>query len=96
MSAPACVAAADEAPSAIDLTLAGVLVIGSGRRTLIPGLIDVHWLTLDRCNTHSVVVTGYILEVAIYRAQGVEHALVRGFTAIRDLGKIDQKDDRSW
>lgn len=69
-----------------DLAVAGGQVIDGGGRTLIPGLIDVHWHTLYCCNPQSVVVTGDILEVAIRGAQGAEKTLLRGFTTVRDVG----------
>ena len=69
-----------------DLAVAGGTVIDGGGRTLIPGLIDVHWHTLYCCNPQSVVVTGDILEVAIRGAEGAEGTLMRGFTSVRDVG----------
>lgn len=69
-----------------DLSLDGATVIDGGGRTLIPGLIDVHWHTLYCCNPQSVVVTGDILEVAIRGAKGAEGTLMRGFTSVRDVG----------
>ncbi|WP_209598154.1 amidohydrolase family protein [Ruegeria sp. HKCCSP351] len=69
-----------------DLAMAGGRVIDGGGRTLIPGLIDVHWHTLYCCNPQSVVVTGDVLEIAIRGAQGAEKTLMRGFTTTRDVG----------
>lgn len=69
-----------------DVAVAGGTVIDGGGRTLIPGLIDVHWHTLYCCNPQSVVVTGDILEVAIRGAHGAEGTLMRGFTSVRDVG----------
>ena len=69
-----------------DLAVAGGQVIDGGGRTLIPGLIDVHWHTLYCCNPQSVVATGDILEVAIRGAHGAEKTLMRGFTTVRDVG----------
>ncbi|MGV2975835.1 amidohydrolase family protein [Roseibium alexandrii] len=69
-------------PIAVD----GAAVIDGEGRTMIPGLIDVHWHTLYCCNPQSTVVTGDILEIAIRGAQGAERTLMRGFTSVRDVG----------
>lgn len=69
-----------------DLAVAGGTVIDGGGRTMIPGLIDVHWHTLYCCNPQSVVATGDILEVAIRGGIGSEGTLMRGFTTVRDVG----------
>lgn len=68
------------------LAVAGGTVIDGGGRTLMPGLIDVHWHTLYCCNPQSVVATGDILEVAVRGAMGSEGTLMRGFTSVRDVG----------
>ncbi|WP_170433825.1 metal-dependent hydrolase family protein [Ruegeria arenilitoris] len=64
----------------------GANVIDGGGRTLIPGLIDVHWHTLYCCSPQSSVVTDDILGVAIRGALGSEGTLMRGFTSVRDVG----------
>ncbi|GGE98877.1 amidohydrolase family protein [Stappia taiwanensis] len=64
----------------------GATVIDGGGRTIIPGLIDVHWHTSYCCAAQSTVVTGDILEVAIRGALGSESTLMRGFTTVRDVG----------
>lgn len=69
-----------------DLAVAGGQVIDGGGRTLIPGLIDVHWHTSYCCAAQSTVVTGDILEIAIRGAIGSEGTLMRGFTTVRDVG----------
>jgi imidazolonepropionase-like amidohydrolase len=68
------------------LAVAGGRVIDGGGRTMIPGLIDVHWHTSYCCTPQSTVVTGDILEVAIRGAIGSESTLMRGFTTVRDVG----------
>ncbi len=68
------------------LAVAGGRVIDGGGRTMIPGLIDVHWHTSYCCTAQSTVVTGDILEVAIRGAMGAEATLMRGFTSVRDVG----------
>lgn len=74
------------AVSTEDLALAGEQIIDGGGRTLMPGLIDVHWHTSYCCAAQSTVVTGDILEIAIRGAIGSERTLLRGFTTVRDVG----------
>lgn len=69
-----------------DLAVAGGTVIDGGGRTMIPGLIDVHWHTSYCCASQSTVITGDILEIAIRGAMGSERTLMRGFTTVRDVG----------
>lgn len=69
-----------------DLAIAGGTVIDGGGRTMIPGLIDVHWHTSYCCASQSTVITGDILEIAIRGAMGSERTLMRGFTTVRDVG----------
>lgn len=64
----------------------GANIIDGGGRTLIPGLIDVHWHTSYCCAAQNTVATGDILEVAIRGALGSEKTLLRGFTTVRDVG----------
>ncbi len=75
-----------EAISTDAIAVDGALEIDGSGRTLIPGLIDVHWHTLYCCNPQTVVLTGDILEVAIRGASGSEGTLMRGFTSVRDVG----------
>jgi len=74
------------AVSTEDLAVAGGQIIDGGGRTLMPGLIDVHWHTSYCCAAQSTVVTGDILEIAIRGAIGSEKTLMRGFTTVRDVG----------
>jgi imidazolonepropionase-like amidohydrolase len=65
---------------------ATIALIDGGGRTLMPGLIDVHWHTMMVRPTPAVLLagdTGYLNLVA-----GAEAAdtLMRGFTTVRDLG----------
>ncbi|KUJ83207.1 hydrolase [Ruegeria marisrubri] len=74
------------AVSSEPLVVAGGRVIDAGGRTMIPGLIDVHWHTSYCCAAQSTVITGDILEIAIRGAIGSEATLMRGFTTVRDVG----------
>ncbi len=56
------------------LIVAGGRVIDGRGRTMIPGLIDVHWHTSYCCGAQSTVVTGDILEIAIRGAMGSERS----------------------
>lgn len=68
------------------LAVAGGTVIDGGGRTMIPGLIDVHWHTSYAYAAQNTIATGDILEVAIRGALGSEKTLMRGFTTVRDVG----------
>ncbi len=64
------------------------VVIDGGGRTMIPGLIDVHWHTTYAYTPASVLVLnqGDMSEVAIRSMKGAEETLMRGFTTVRDPG----------
>jgi len=68
------------------LTVAGGTVIDGGGRTMIPGMIDVHWHTTYCCALQTTVITGDVSELAIRGALGTEETLMRGFTTVRDAG----------
>ncbi len=64
------------------------VVIDGGGRTMIPGLIDVHWHTTYAYTPASVLMLnqGDMSEVAIRSMKGAEETLMRGFTTVRDPG----------
>lgn len=64
----------------------GAEVIDAQGKTLIPGLIDVHWHTTYAYSAQSLLVHGDIMEIAIISMTGAEHTLMRGFTSTRDAG----------
>jgi imidazolonepropionase-like amidohydrolase len=68
-----------EAPS-------GATVIDADGKTLMPGLIDVHWHTYYAYAPVSTLATGDMSEVAIIGFLGAEKTLLRGFTTVRDVG----------
>lgn len=69
-----------------DLSAEGATVINASGKTLIPGLIDVHWHTSYCCAPQSTIVNGDMSEIAIRGAMGSEETLMRGFTSVRDVG----------
>ncbi|WP_254440369.1 hypothetical protein [Ruegeria arenilitoris] len=72
----------------------GATVIDGGGRTLIPGLIDVHWHTLYCCSPQSSVVTDDILGVAIRGALGSEGTLMRVLPASVMLAAVPSPSRR--
>ncbi|MEM8957930.1 MAG: amidohydrolase family protein [Pseudomonadota bacterium] len=66
----------------------GATVIDGGGRTLMPGLIDVHWHTTYAYTPAAVLMMnqGDMAEVAIRSMTGAEETLLRGFTTVRDPG----------
>ena len=68
------------------ITAEDATVINGDGRTLIPGLIDVHWHTEYAYAPVSIMATGDISEVAIIGFLGAEKTLMRGFTSVRDVG----------
>jgi imidazolonepropionase-like amidohydrolase len=65
---------------------AGATLIDGGGRTLMPGLIDMHWHTMLVRPAHSQLLTidvGYLNLIAGAEATAT---LMRGFTTVRDMG----------
>jgi len=72
-------------PLSVDRSANVVQINGNGR-TLMPGLIDAHAHIMFAAIPLALAMTadvGYIHQVA---GKAAEHTLMRGFTAIRDLG----------
>ncbi|GAB3104328.1 amidohydrolase family protein [Aestuariicella hydrocarbonica] len=62
-------------------------VIDGGGRTMIPGLIDVHWhLALAELPMEAIIFGGDAYEVGIRMAHAAPRTLMRGFTTVRDMG----------
>ncbi|WP_254429966.1 metal-dependent hydrolase family protein [Ruegeria arenilitoris] len=76
------------AVSADPISAEGATVIDGGGRTLIPGLIDVHWHTTYAYTPATVLIfnQGDMSEVAIRSMTGAKETLMRGFTTVRDPG----------
>jgi len=72
-------------PIAID-GLAGSLVIDGGGRTLMPGLIDMHWHTLLVRPSFSELLTVDVGYLNVLGAAEATATLMRGFTTVRDVG----------
>jgi imidazolonepropionase-like amidohydrolase len=65
---------------------AGATVIDGGGRTMIPGLIDVHWHSFYANIPVSALASADMAEIAIAGMLGAEQTLLRGFTTVRDIG----------
>jgi imidazolonepropionase-like amidohydrolase len=72
-------------PLPIDRRADTVMVEGAGR-TLMPGLIDMHWHTILVRPTPSQSLTWDIGYANLVAADEAEDTLMRGFTTVRDLG----------
>jgi imidazolonepropionase-like amidohydrolase len=68
------------------LAVTGGRVIDGGGRTLIPGLIDVHWHTYYANISVGQLQNSDMSDVAIAGLLGAEQTLMRGFTTVRDIG----------
>ena len=69
----------------IDGNESTVLIEGGGR-TLMPGLIDVHWHTMLVRPTPAALLTGDIGHLNIVAGAEATATLMRGFTTVRDMG----------
>jgi imidazolonepropionase-like amidohydrolase len=69
------------APPGGDTTL-----IDGGGRTLMPGLIDMHWHTMMVRPTPAALLSGDVGYMNILAAAEATDTLMRGFTTVRDLG----------
>ncbi len=67
-------------------TPAGATVIDAGGRTLMPGLIDMHYHIMLAGLPQQVGITADVGYVNHLAAQTARQVLMQGFTSIRDLG----------
>src|SRR5215831_17340175 len=65
---------------------ANVTVIDGGGRTLMPGLIDVHWHAMLIRSTPAQGITGDVGYNNIAAGAEATDTLLRGFTTVRDVG----------
>ena len=66
--------------------LANTNVIAGGGRTLMPGLIDMHWHTMLVRPTPAALLMGEIGHLNLVAGAEATDTLLRGFTTVRDLG----------
>ena len=72
-------------PIPIDLS-ANTKIITGGGRTLMPGLIDMHWHTMLVRPTPAALLSGDIGHLNLVAGAEATDTLMRGFTTVRDLG----------
>jgi len=65
---------------------ANIVVIDGGGRTLMPGLIDMHWHTIMVRPTFAELPTADVGYLNIMAGAEATATLMRGFTTVRDLG----------
>jgi imidazolonepropionase-like amidohydrolase len=73
------------APIPIDFS-ANTKLIDGGGRTLMPGLIDMHWHTMLVRPTVATLLAGDIGYLNLMAAAEATDTLMRGFTTVRDVG----------
>jgi len=66
--------------------IANTKVIAGGGRTLMPGLIDMHWHTMLVRPTPAALLAGDIGHLNLLAGAEARDTLLRGFTTVRDLG----------
>jgi imidazolonepropionase-like amidohydrolase len=72
-------------PAPTDAGTTALLIDGSGR-TLMPGLIDMHWHTMLVRPTPVQLLTGDIGHLNLVAGAEATATLMRGFTTVRDVG----------
>jgi imidazolonepropionase-like amidohydrolase len=65
---------------------AGARQVDGAGRVLMPGLIDAHWHTFLCANTLPDVMNPDMSYLALNAAAEAQRTLMRGFTAVRDMG----------
>ena len=68
------------------LAVANARVIDGGGRTLMPGLIDVHWHMSLAELPMTFLLSGDAYEIGIRSTIASPRTLMRGFTTVRDMG----------
>jgi imidazolonepropionase-like amidohydrolase len=61
-------------------------IIAGGGRTLMPGLIDMHWHTMLVRPTPALLLTADIGYINLMAGAEAADTLMRGFTTVRDMG----------
>jgi imidazolonepropionase-like amidohydrolase len=72
-------------PIAVDRS-ADTRVIDGGGRTLMPGLIDVHWHAMLIRPSAAEAISGDVGFINLLAGQEAKDTLMRGFTTVRDVG----------
>jgi imidazolonepropionase-like amidohydrolase len=72
-------------PIRVDLSANTKIIAGAGR-TLMPGLIDMHWHTMLVRPTLAALLAGDIGHLNLMAGAEATDTLMRGFTTVRDLG----------
>jgi imidazolonepropionase-like amidohydrolase len=72
-------------PIPVDRTANATIITGGGR-TLMPGLIDMHWHTMLVRPTLAALLSGDIGHLNLMAGAEATDTLMRGFTTVRDLG----------
>src|SRR5215469_9819813 len=72
-------------PLPVDRRADTFLIDGAGR-TLMPGLIDMHWHTMLVRPRHAELLTADIGYLNLQAGAEAKDTLLRGFTTVRDLG----------
>jgi imidazolonepropionase-like amidohydrolase len=65
---------------------ADTVLIDGGGRTLMPGLIDMHWHTMMVRPTPAALLAGDIGHLNLVAGAEATATLMRGFTTVRDMG----------
>ena len=65
---------------------ANAKIIAGGGRTLMPGLIDMHWHTMLVRPTPAALLAGDIGHLNLMAGAEATDTLMRGFTTVRDMG----------
>lgn len=65
---------------------ADTVLIDGGGRTLMPGLIDMHWHTMLVRPSHASLLTADVGHLNLMAGAEATATLMRGFTTVRDMG----------
>lgn len=75
-----------KAVSTTKINAPGATVVDGGGRTLMPGLIDVHWHVMFSEPTMPELLNSDVTWLTLLGARGARDTLLRGFTTVRDVG----------
>ena len=68
------------------ISIANAKIIAGGGRTLMPGLIDMHWHTMLVRPTPAALLAGTSATSISWQVPRPRATLMRGFTTVRDMG----------